>query len=76
MENLVSEIISFADAIDPETCAVEWMILSGAVSTSCYQQAVADMDNIRAEVWLLVYDMLGFIERGNASFLFPNIELN
>ena len=28
VENLVSEIISFADAIDPETCAVEWMILS------------------------------------------------
>ena len=43
VENLVSEIISFADAIDPETCAVEWMILSGAVSPSCYQQAVADM---------------------------------
>ena len=76
VENLVSEIISFADAIDPETCAVEWMILSGAVSPSCYQQAVADMDNIRVEVWLLVYDLLGLIGSSNASLQFPNNELN
>jgi len=75
VENLVSEIISFADAIDPETCAVEWMILSGAVSPSCYQQAVADMDNIRVEVWLLVYDLLGLIGSSNASLQFPNNEL-
>lgn len=74
--NLICEIISFADSIDPEVCAVEWMIQSGAVSPSRYQQAVADMDNIRAEVWLLVYDLLGLIERENASFLFPNNELN
>ena len=61
---------------DPETCAVEWMILSGAVSPSCYQQAVADMDNIRVEVWLLVYDLLGLIGSSNASLQFPNNELN
>ena len=76
VENLICEIISFAGAIDPETCAVEWMIQSGVVSPARYQQAVADMDNIRAEVWLLVYDLLGLIESGNASFLFPNNELN
>ncbi len=75
VENLVSEIISFADAIDPETCAVEWMILSGAVSPSCYQQAVADMDNIRVEVWLLVYDLLGLIGSSNASPNFPTMNL-
>lgn len=75
-ENLICEIISFADAIGPETCAVEWMIQSGAVSPSRYQQAVADMDNIRAEVWLLVYDLLGLIESGNASFQVLNNELN
>ena len=67
VENLVSEIISFADAIDPETCAVE---------PSCYQQAVDDMDNIRVEVWLLVYDLLGLIGSSNASLQFPNNELN
>ncbi len=63
-KKLISDIILFAGTIAPETCAVEWMIQSGAVSPSCYQQAVADMDNIRAEVWLLVYNLLGFIESG------------
>lgn len=76
VENLVSEIISFAGAIDPETCAIEWMIQSGAVSPFRYQQAVADMDNIRTEVWLLVYDLLGLIGSRNASLQFPNNELN
>ena len=47
-----------------------------AVSPSCYQQAVADMDNIRVEVWLLVYDLLGLIGSSNASLQFPNNELN
>ena len=76
VENLICEIVSFAGAIDPKACAVEWMIQSGAVSPSRYQQAVADMDNIRAEVWLLVYDLLGHIESRNTSFQFPNHELN
>lgn len=40
------------------------------------QQAVADMDNIRVEVWLLVYDLLGLIGSSNASLQFPNNELN
>ena len=31
LENLIKEIESFVDAIDPETCAGEWMIQSGAM---------------------------------------------
>ena len=27
MEYLVREIVSFVDAIEPETCAAEWMII-------------------------------------------------
>ena len=30
MKYLVQEIVSFVDAIEPETCAVEWLIKSGA----------------------------------------------
>lgn len=51
--NLVKEIESFVDAIDPEICAEEWMIKSGAVAPSRLQQAVSDMDAIRADAWLL-----------------------
>ena len=52
--NLVKEIESFVDAIDPEICAEEWMIKSGAVAPSRLRQAVSDMDAIRADAWLLV----------------------
>lgn len=51
--NLVKEIESFVDAIDPEICAKEWMIKSGAVAPSRLRQAVTDMDAIRADAWLL-----------------------
>ncbi|RGM11459.1 hypothetical protein DXC34_13150 [Bacteroides stercoris] len=51
--NLVKEIESFVDAIDPEICAEEWMIKSGAVAPSRLRQAVSDMDAIRADAWLL-----------------------
>ena len=36
LENLIKEIESFVDAIDPETCAGEWMIQSGAMAPSRY----------------------------------------
>lgn len=51
--NLVKEIESFVDAIDPEICAEEWMIKSGAVAPSRLRQAVSEMDAIRTDAWLL-----------------------
>lgn len=49
VSNLVKEIESFVDAIEPETCASEWMVRSGAVAPSRFRQAVNDMDAIRTE---------------------------
>ncbi len=55
--NLVKEIESFVDAIDPEICAEEWMIKSGVIAPSRLQQAISDMDaffhckNERWEDW-------------------------
>ena len=57
LENLIKEIESFVDAIDPETCAGEWMIQSGAMAPSRYQQAVNDMDTIRTDAWLLACEL-------------------
>ena len=53
VSNLVKEIESFVDAIEPETCASEWMVRSGTVAPSRFRQAVSDMDAIRTEAWLL-----------------------
>ncbi len=39
VSNLVMEIESFVEAIEPETCASEWMVLSGAVAPSRFRQA-------------------------------------
>ena len=61
VSNFVKEIESFVDAIEPETCAVEWMIKSGAVIPYRYQQAVEDMDNIRTEAWLLACELSDII---------------
>ncbi|MCS2793807.1 hypothetical protein NXW97_17685 [Bacteroides faecis] len=57
MESLVSEIVSFVDAIEPNICAKEWMIRSGAVAANRYLQAVADMEDIRTEAWLLACEL-------------------
>lgn len=51
------EIISFVDALDPERCAMDWMVKSGAVSPQLFDQAVADMEDIRTKAWLLAYDL-------------------
>ena len=51
--SLAAEIISLVDVIDPEACAREWMVKSGAVSPPMFSLAVADMDGIRTEAWLL-----------------------
>lgn len=57
VSSLVHEIVSFVDAINPVTCAWEWMIKSGAMDSSRYQQAVADMEDIRTKAWLLACDL-------------------
>ena len=71
MKYLIREIVSFVDAIEPETCAAEWMIKSGAVIPSRYQQAVEDMDNIRTEAWLLACELAEFSEGENYLFRLP-----
>lgn len=53
LNGLIREIISFVDALDPEQCAWEWMVKSGAVHPSCYETAVDDLDEMRLKVWLL-----------------------
>lgn len=58
--SLAAEIISLVDAIDPDTCAMEWMVKSGIVSPSMLNLAVADMDGIRTEAWLLACAFLEF----------------
>lgn len=64
-DSLAAEIISLVDAIDPEACAREWMVKSGAVPPSMFSLAVADMDGIRTETWLLACAFLEF--SGKAS---------
>lgn len=56
-ESLVSEIVSFVNAIELEICAEEWMIKSGGLAASRYLQAVADMEDIRTEAWLLACEL-------------------
>lgn len=63
-KSLAAEIISLVDAIDPETCAVEWMVKSGMASMSSFRQAVTDMDSIRTEAWLLACGFLEFSGNG------------
>lgn len=63
-ESLAGEIISLVDAIDPETCAVEWLMKSGMASMSSFKQAVTDTDCIRTEAWLLACGFLEFSGNG------------
>ena len=57
VSSLANEIVSFVDAINPDVCAWEWMIKSGAMDSSRYLQAVADMEEIRSKAWLLACDL-------------------
>ena len=57
VSSLTNEIVSFVDAINPDICAWEWMIKSGAMDSSRYLQAVADMEDIRSKAWLLACDL-------------------
>ena len=63
---IAKEIFSFVSAAVPEQCAREWMIQSGAMAPSRYQQAVNDMDAIRTDAWLLACELR---EAGGKSLL-------
>lgn len=69
--NVIEEIISFVDELDPKRCAWEWMIKSGAVHPSQFKIAVSDMNEIRTQAWLLACN-LSELESG----LLPYYSLN
>ena len=62
---LVDEIISFVDELDPERYAGEWLDVSGQLSPTRYFQAVTDMDDIRAQAWLLAIELSELAELQN-----------
>ncbi len=75
-ESLVSEIVSFVDAIEPEICTEEWMIKSGGLAASRYLQAVADMEDIRTEAWLLACELSEAISGKPIWEIFPKSGIN
>ena len=76
LENLIKEIESFVDAIDPETCAVEWMIQSGAMEPSEFLQAVADMEDVRLKARLLALELAAMNAKCNLLDTIPWDRLN
>ena len=76
LENLIKEIESFVDAIDPETCAGEWMIQSGAMEPSEFLQAVADMEDVRLRARLLALELAAMNVRYNVLDTIPWDRLN
>ena len=76
LENLIKEIESFVDAIDPETCAGEWMIQSGAMEPSEFLQAVADMEDVRLKARLLALELAAMNAKCNLLDTIPWDRLN
>ena len=76
LENLIKEIESFVDAIDPETCAGEWMIQSGAMEASEFLQAVADMEDVRLRARLLALELTAMNAKCNLLDTIPWDRLN
>lgn len=72
VEGLVKEVESFVDAIDPISCAREWMIKTGLVSSFRLQQAVRDMEAIRSDAKLLASKL----EDADRSTLLENLPWN
>ena len=54
--SLVDDILSFIDAFQPAAFARQWRELSGA-GASLEARALAEMDDMRAEAWLLVVEL-------------------
>ena len=53
---LLDEILSFIDAFQPSTFARQWCELSGA-GDSLEARALAEMDDMRTEAWLLAVEL-------------------
>ena len=54
---LVDEIFSFVDELDPVRVAGEWLEASDQFSPTRFCQAVADMDEIRTQAFLLAIEL-------------------
>jgi len=68
---LVDEIFSFVDELDPERVAGEWLEASGQFSPARFCQAVADMDCIRTQAFLLAVELAEAAENDNSFIFFP-----
>ena len=53
---LLDDILSFIDAFQPPTFARQWCELSGA-GDSLEARALAEMDDMRTEAWLLAVEL-------------------
>lgn len=68
---LVDEILSFVDELDPERVAGEWLEASGQFSPTRFCQAVADMDEIRTQTFLLAIELAEATENDNSFIYLP-----
>lgn len=68
---LVDEIISFVDELDPVRVAGEWIEASGQFSPTRFCQAVADMDEIRTQAFLLAIELSEAVENNDYFIFFP-----
>lgn len=68
---LVDEIFSFVDELDPVRVAGEWIEASGQFSPTRFCQAVADMDEIRTQVFLLAIELSEAVENNDYFIFFP-----
>lgn len=68
---LVDEIFSFVDELDPEQVAGEWIEASGLFSPTRFCQAVADMDEIRTQAFLLAIKFAEAVENNDYFIFFP-----
>lgn len=68
---LVDEIFSFVDELDPEQVAGEWIEASGQFSPTRFCQAVADMDEMRTQAFLLAIELAEAVENKDYFIFFP-----
>lgn len=73
---LVDEIFSFVDELDPEQVAGEWIEASGQFSPTRFCQAVADMDEIRTQAFLLAIELAEAVENNDYFIFFPWYQWN
>jgi len=68
---LVDEILSFVDELAPVRVAGEWIEASGQFSPTRFCQAVADMDEIRTQAFLLAIELAEATENDKFFIFFP-----